>query len=263
MFNLRCIDPEKLDDGSLIDCKFCHTCMLRENEYAVKVSIVKNDGPGRDASIVEIYQQEWDFVPPIEHPDHELVVVKSEKIGGYSRNDPHDAEWTFAPFKLNGKEYALFSDWSCGLSVMELPSCEVISKSSADGIGRVKKLWVPSDYDFLSGKQRFSPIAIVTGGDDWGKRLFAVDLQKAVDGEIVLDRRFGETKAPFDKHPAEFIDFYFHGDSDKYTVEIPVMMRFYSDEDFKRKSMPFQAKDVMFKNPNIRYYDREGNEIHD
>lgn len=151
--------------------------------YAVRKKDVKNYGEGKwNGSIMEVYYRD----------DH----GNEEVLGEYTRNYPNFGEETFAPFLLNGKQFALYSkDYTC-TRVMSLPDCHDIGgePSAAHGFCPTD-LWVPLEYVFLN------PKGMQVGEETRYHTLSCIDSEE--EDVKPLDKRLN---AGFKNHVQYFID---------------------------------------------------------
>lgn len=162
------------------------------NNYHIKTTKSPNGVGQWDSTICEIYQDET-------------------KIGEYKRSYPSYANQTFCPVSYNGKDYALFSFNYTKISLMALPSCEIIElkETNLKDFCPVE-IYVPllahiffkkgGDVTILSkGKNKipsesessrnefYSRLGFVSGciwGDDVSWKLNLLDLSKIEEGEI-------------------------------------------------------------------------------
>lgn len=148
------------------------------------------------------------------------VFLKNEdgtktEIGSYIRNY-RTLYNTWEPFTQDGKEYALCSPHYTGVSVMVLPSCEIIAKEEVKGDGFCPRmLYVPGPQDDSDDDDRdddnqltcwdessmkhlgsFGFVGGCVWGDDSSDKIQFLDLSKISEGIIKRDQRFGYMELP-------------------------------------------------------------------
>lgn len=148
------------------------------------------------------------------------VFLKNEdrtkvEIGSYIRNY-RTLYNTWEPFVQDGKEYALCSPHYTGVSVMALPSCEIIAKEEVSAYGFCPRdLYVPGRQDETDDDDRdddnqltcwdessmkhlgsFGFVGGCVWGDDSSDKIQFLDLSKISEGIIKRDQRFGYMELP-------------------------------------------------------------------
>lgn len=138
-----------------------------------------------------------------------------EQIGEYIRNYSSFGEGTFLPFRVGGKEYALYSkNYTC-TRLMSLPDCTDIGGESPDCVGfcpvdyslmvdgidgedgetevAAPADWQPpADYvDFMQLEPRVALVAGCVWGDDSSWKLEAFDLSRVEEGILTRFQPFG------------------------------------------------------------------------
>ena len=128
---------------------------------------------------------------------HSVVDGVKTAIGSYERNYPSYVAATFFPFRLAGKDYALYSRDYTATRVMSLPDCKDLGGEEPDGIGFCPtEFYVPEKEDD-SGE--FFPFGFVAGcifGDDSSWKIEHLDLKDADKGIIKRDNKFGYIQLP-------------------------------------------------------------------
>lgn len=175
------------------------------SDYHIEVKKFKSTNDQWDSEHVEIY--------------HKYI-----KIGEYTRNYPSCAEDTFFPFRLNNKDYALYSKDYMYSAVMSLPDCKTIWSENSIEYNQhfcpaefyVPRYFIDSftigdkvvsynaylDYnnDDSEGKDiHYTKFGLVSGckwGDDTHYKVELIDFSKIEDGIITRSNIFGYCELP-------------------------------------------------------------------
>lgn len=183
---------------------------MKTKMYSAKIDGEVKDGWGK--TLIGIYQDET-------------------KIGEFERNYHSFGDTTFAPFRRDGKWYALYSTNYTSLNVMSLPDCKPVCAEPAVSTGFCPvEVWVPQyqesfrkgyvgeelkkypecnhgwlsqdeitrEYDLdlwrMDQPILYESFAFVTGcvwGDDTSWKLEVRDISKAHDGIITTVQEWG------------------------------------------------------------------------
>lgn len=212
-------------------------------KYFVISTTIDSGKYSRSNLKVEIYQSEYEKTPGEMTPNKQM----GKKIGEYERNYSSLFN-TFVPFKQGDKWYALYSKEYDETRVMELPSCRDLGGEGSEFCP--VEYYVPTLADMQMGRKhkdeewnkqfkavegKFGFVSGCVWGDDNYWKIAYMNLEKANEGKIKIDFRFGYIQQPPKYSLKECIDLSNYSPGPKFnanSIDIVHSNMFYLDEEY-------------------------------